>query len=846
MARTVASLAVEVLARVEKFEQGILHVVRRTGAMAADVENTTKKMVHAAETAIGAPAALAEKVSETAAKAIAAPFIAGAQSAAGFVAAANQTVTKLEELAETAERTGKKVAGAIGNTAEFLSKLPVGDAISSVLGKIGVVAATVVKVGVWVAVVATAMTLLQQKTLLCAIATNGVTLNVGKLIANLKLLGTAWTQAFTTGAVQQVLPYLGMVIGKLMIISGIAGGLLFLGMAASVESVNRQFADLLGKTTPLQDAFEKLGHAWRLWTDFVVGDFVNYVGTALNVVAAALVEVVQILRFANDATGGWLVTSISLVGWVVALATAWKMVLWILIPIKATWAFIASSAVFKPVIAAFNIMIAQLKTILMTKLGIGAATAFWVALTGVGVALVATAAITATAYYRTLSTNLNAATEATSTLNTQLVMSAERLRELNDAAKRMNVAAASPEETYQGKKDEIDAILNRREEAEKRLLKLKERQAATEERMKEAIRARDLNQARSLQKYISTLQEHVRKIGQEIAVIIEPTESAQLKQLETIRQDKMKALGIDKLIERVVSADEAYAKQVQTLNEQLALGRDKGGINFDEYQRGIEAAAKLFRETDPVTKARIDAEKKLAEAMKQSATAVMDSLKTPWQRYAEQSKLIDDLLAGGHIDGYAAADAKTKNAADLKATLDFADVRTPSELLANRLGDLARLTGEFGAAQMQTTRQLDKLAAELASAAGIGDLFDELHENRIASLAKAFDGIEALVNVGKLTENVAAELKEKAARKLLKDEETQKGPALVQRGTTEAYQRDQEVKREALHAQKQLEELKKIQEEAAKARREQEETRRVCERIAEHAAVLKQFVEAGV
>ncbi len=842
MARTVASLAVEVLARTEKLEKGVNQITKRIDSIADTAVNASKR--------IG--------------EVISAPFVAGAKGVAVFAHETANTVEGLNRLAETAENTGKKIATLVGKSAEFALRLPVGNAITSALYGVATAMQVVIRVGVGIAAVTTAFVLFQNRALLMSIR------SIGSLINALKILGPAWLQAFASQSVQRILPFLGLLIGKLMIVSGIAGAAMFLGMAASVESANRKFAEMLGRTTPLQQAMEKLGDAWFLWADFVVGDFTNNVGKVLHTIASILIEIVKVIRFVNDVSGGWVKTLITLLGYMFSLYAAMKMIAWITVPIRAAWAFIGSSAVFKPVIAAWTLMRTQLDAMLARQLGLNAATAFYVSLTIVGLALVAVAFAAQAAYAASVTSEYDNCTVAAGELaeaNGRVSDTFEKIAEkatkavgqiknLVDYRNQIKVDALTVDEKDAAARQKIQDATNpvaAKNRAMESLWKemdwLESSLEATEkqiENLRVLARGDDGKKA-ELERKVAELNalnrriEENRKSQADVhAAKITPFSDAERAFANRARiESNLKDLGI----ETIQTAEEVYTEKLRNINKAL----EKKWVNLEQYNRQVEAAAKHFQETDPVTKARIEAEKKLADSLKQSAKTIYDSLKDPWAKYADQSKLINDAFNAKKLDPFAAGDADTKNRADLRSALGFADIRTPSEQLAKQLGDLVRYTKEFGTSEINVQQQLDKFAGDLASAAGIGDLFDDLHENRVAGLAKAFEGIEGLAKIGKITETVAAELQEKAARKFLKENEgPQKGPSIVQRGTTEAYQRDQEIKREAVHAQKQLEELKKLQEEAAKMRREQEETRQTSKRIEENTAVLKQFASAGL
>lgn len=492
------------------------------------------------------------------------------------------------------------------------------------------------------------------------------------------------------------------------------------------------------------------------------------------------------------------------------------------------------------------------------------ATTYWLGLTVVGLAAVGIAVAAAAAY---TASQASAAQQAATTTaqwtdaNTKLAESLEnagrkstsmleRLKELEDFAKQKNfdalditqrdviqkrkiAEAANPVPIAAAtvaaiQKDEInpinEAIEQKREASKDAGNKQLANQLADEikkleERLQDAEKRQD--EALAIMKNAVPLS----KAGQALA---------HRERIET----NLKELGITK----IRTANEVFADTLAGLNTAL----QNGYIGFVQYNRQLEAAAKTLQQNDPEIRARLDAEKRLADAMDQAAKSIIDSLKTPWMSFDEKARQIDEQLQNGNLDGYQAADAHTANVESLKSSLGFADIKTPSEMLADSLYDLARLTKEVGVSETQMKRHMDNMADSIASASGISDLFDALPEQQIAKLATMLDGIDSLVAMNAMTSEQAEKMRLDAAAKFVTDKAEPKNPTYVVRGTTEAYQRDQEVLREAKGSDKKLEELQKLLAEAELARREQEESRRTQEQIAENTAVLKNLKQGKV
>ncbi len=290
------------------------------------------------------------------------------------------------------------------------------------------------------------------------------------------------------------------------------------------------------------------------------------------------------------------------------------------------------------------------------------------------------------------------------------------------------------------------------------------------------------------------------------------------------------------------NANEVYAATIKNLDFALS----QTWIDQEQYHRQLEAAIKTLEQNDPAIRARLEAEKRLADSMDQAAKNILDSLKTPWTRFAENATKIDELLQTGHLNDYQAAETHRANNVSLKSSLGFADILTPSQLLRDRLFNLAQVTQDIFVSETQRKRQTDKLAHDLASASGIGDLFDALPEQQMAKLATALDGVDSLLAMGKLTSEQAERMKNDAALKYVTDHTETKNPSYVLKGTTEAYQRDQEVLRGGNVAQKQYEEIKKLLAEVELSRKEQEENRRATEQIAENTAGLRTLKPARI
>ena len=796
-----------------------------------------------------------------------------------FMKGTADVVERVYEVADAADEAARKVAGLVGRAADMATMLPVSNAVATVFHGVAAAMKAVAMAGLAILAAGAVRSLFFQISLQAGIAQAAV------------------------ASLTRTLVFLGV---KLAVVSGLAGAALFLGMAASAEAADRNILGLIGATTPLQDALARIGEAWRLWSDFVASDFFNMVGTGLGTMASTLVEIISTIRFINDATGGWLKTTVMLIGISMTLYGAWKLIAYISGIVRTAWAVMANTALFKPVIATFALLWNQLLVVsaaqnslnistfayLKTKIGLAAiavahgigaaatwawaaaqtalniAATYFFALSLVGLAAVLAATAAAKAYTASLTSQTEAAATASAefaSANRELATTLDevgrksaaalqRLKELSDFSKDMNLKGQGIEARDVLQQQKIADAVNVKEVGAAVIAAIVDKEIvplmATIEKNKQAIErlsgtTNGQKQAEAIKAVLVANEDKLKEVNKKLdetkEIVKNTTPLDEVAQALAHRQrieSNLKELNINV----IKSAQEIYAERLKNLDTALA----NQWISLGQYNLQLEAAAKAFREGDAATRARIEAEKKLSDSLDQAAKSIADSLKTPWMKYAEQAQLVDDLSKSGKLDEYAAADALTKNNVDLKAAMGFADIRTPSEQLADRLYDLVRITKEVGTSETQMKRQMDTLAADLASAAGIGDLFSDLHENKVAKLSEALDGIDGLLALGKLTEEAAAKMREDAARKFVPDKTEAKAPTMVVAGTTEAYQRDQEVLRGATTAEKQLEEIKKLLAEAEASRTEQEESRRTLERIDESVYGLRNMKAAGV
>ncbi len=687
--------------------------------------------------------------------------------------------------------------------------------------------------------------------------------------------GISLSAGIAQAALASLTKTLVTLISKSIIFTSMAWVVVFLGMAASVEAADREILGLIGATTPLQDALIKLGEAWRLWADFVAGDFFNMVGSGLGAVVTVLVEIIETIRYVNDLTGGWFRTIISVIGTAMTLYAMWKLIVYQLCYVKLIWSFIANSAIFKPVITILAAVVTKIGTCINStvawigaQIGLNATMTYFLGLTlvglaAVGIAIAATAAYTAsqasaaeqaaTATARwtnendRLATSLDAAGQKSTAMLERLKQLADfsndikekgpgveerdmqRRQKIADAADPQRVGAATISAIMDNEIVPLMAAIGKNKAAILRA----SGNAANAAFVKEVQDTLEANEQKleAVQKKLAKAQDTVKNI----APLDEADQAlAHRERIEANLQD----LGIDV----IRTANEVYAEMLQNLNTAL----QKGWIDQEQYNRQVETATKTFQQNNPAIRARLEAEKRLADSMDQAAKSIIDSLKTPWMKFGEKTRQIDEFLQAGYLDKNTADAAHVQNVDSLKSSLGFADIKTPSEMLADELSNFAKLTKQVVLSETQIKRQMDKLAGDLAAATGIGDLFDALPEQQTKKLAAMLDGVDGLLAAGELTTAQAAQMREDAARKFVTDKSESKGPSYVVRGTTEAYQRDQEVLREARGGDKKLEELRKLLAEAELVRKEQEESRRTQEQIAENTGVLRNLKPAGV
>ncbi len=306
---TIASLAIEVQAKMQSYNKGIASTVAETHYLADEVETVSQKME------------VMEKVSRR----------SSVQLATGFIRSCRESVENIIHLGKEVEITTRKIATLTGEVIDFAAhSLPVSDAVR--LGMIGVSHAlgTVIKYGLMLAAMAVVIAYWKGMTIQMAMAT--VTANY---LANSLVLLAAKVALFT-------------------------GIPLLIAMAISAEMANRKIAALNGTLTPLQQAAEAVAEAWQKWSQIIAGGMLDGFAVALWAVSKSLAFIADLLKFADDATGGWLVSLLRMTGTLMGFYT-------ILMAVNVGFRMLANLAIFKPIIAGINATIAASRALFVAQ-----------------------------------------------------------------------------------------------------------------------------------------------------------------------------------------------------------------------------------------------------------------------------------------------------------------------------------------------------------------------------------------------------------------------------------------------------------------------------------------------
>ncbi|MDR1181124.1 MAG: hypothetical protein LBL13_04015 [Bacteroidales bacterium] len=315
MANSTVPLIVSVQARVDSFNRGVAAV--KVGAEE-----------------------MAQKINDVAQKCNVLYLVTGKTATAlirDFVVGCVKATSAIVTFIENTDIAIKKIAMLTGQVVDFAAHgLPVSDGMR--LAMIGLA------------------------TSLGAVAKAGLLILVFALVTSI-MTGVSFSAALASVAANRLTNSIILLTSKAILFTGIP---MLIAMAISAEIANQKIAALNGTLTPLQRATELLSEAWFKWSNIIAGSMLEPLAIIIGTISTALIMLADIVNAANDATGGWLLVGLKVVGTLMSMYA-------VMMSINIAWSMMKSVAVLKPIVTAIEVTIARLRSLFVAQTAVDTA-----------------------------------------------------------------------------------------------------------------------------------------------------------------------------------------------------------------------------------------------------------------------------------------------------------------------------------------------------------------------------------------------------------------------------------------------------------------------------------------
>lgn len=524
-----------------------------------------------------------------------------------FAAAMDSAIQQVESLGETVGRVSKRVAEFTGNVANMATGLPVTQSFSAAMQAVAMAMQAVVRVGVALASMAFLMAYFRGITFQAALAS----LAVNKLALSL-----------------------GVLLAKVAIFSGVP---LLIAMVATVESLDRSLAAVIGTLTPMQQAMEAVKEAWEAWSILIASGFLDGIMTIIRVIANVLTEIANIIQYANDVTGGMTLELAALIAKLATVYVIARSIYFVYMLVHNLW-------IAKAAYTAIASLAGILKSVLVTTIGLGASTAFWVSLTVVGLAAVAVAAAAAYGYYSSMSSNIDGVTAGITAMNEGYKGTIESLKEMNQLAQKMNTDALTPLEKYEAGMKRINDAANARAILEQKIAVFKAQQQKAEAEVQKAVAERRIDDAKALTVYINDRKSVIKDLEGERRNFKPVTQEGRKIAEAREKEQYFSSLGID--IKGTQSALEIYEQQLRVIASENVRGRLVG----QAYTNALANAKAAFDKANPATIERAKAEEEYAKWLTSQRQSYIEMIKTPREKFVEELAKLQEFQQNAGLD----------------------------------------------------------------------------------------------------------------------------------------------------------------------------------------------------
>jgi hypothetical protein len=492
---------------------------------------------------------------------------------------------------------------------------------------------------------------------------------------------------------------------------------IFGAFAATLEKAERAANGTSGMLTRIQQASEIASEAWGK-ISAVLGDAAyGLISASLLVAANAANGVADWLTVIDHMMFGWLGTVIMICVSLAVVIAAYVVVSKVLAIIKVTQLAIRAIGLWHVLAGGVRGYIASLWAAKIAQIGLNAATVFFMALAGVGIALIAAATMAMVAYYGHAKNGALAAAEARRVENEELEKTAAYYESVSERGKsalatleRLHQQSRTPAEVYRDDLAALEAVEDAKQDAITATAQLREDYQAAwdvwqEKKDRRLLTAAELTggvfaggtsrdqvevntdeDLTNLNILGERYQEYMTLRNQLIVEsrdLEEDAENARLKYIES--------LGVGEYFEKQQTDMEKLSDQADILND---LFRE-GAIEGDEF---VTAVARIEEAYRAATRAALES----TDAWKAAQQIISDS-QSPADRYLERVDAADRLLERALIDGMQygneISNAMEKFANDLGLGQLIAKMEeaTPIEELANlkdSIHEYAKATGQ--------------------------------------------------------------------------------------------------------------------------------------------------------
>ena len=584
---------------------------------------------------------------------------------------------------------------------------------------------------------------------------------------------------------------------------------IFAAFITGAEMANREIAKITGTLTPLQQAAQTVGEAFRRWSVLIGSDMLDGIATGLDYIGKSLIAVHALFSGANDMTGGWLITLLKVASVLMTIYAAWGLIRIAVTRVNIAISFLNSIGILKPVIAGMTNLIrviwlaftAQITlngaTLQGVMLGLRAslvaiamkayAAAIWLAnaaqtalnalityfmaITVVGLIAIAAATAAYVAYTNSATASLERQTNVVSALNNEYSTLAMNMKKVADQTTQ---TLADTESLMRSLQQDRNAMQSPMEKLQSSIS-----QANSYGNIVETLQSQRENEINNVLHQLTAERERLQNIV--------PSGSGW--------DNTKRAFGFHEVSIKQINDDiEALDKQIAASNERIASFNSQlltaENATAEEIAKIIEMhkdnavqALGIAKYLEPTTMQKLDTDMiSFSEALK--ANAITQSQYNQGMANLRQAIADEELRIKRQDESYQLLESVHK-----EMVTEFQKY--------NQTGRLAReAVRKYGMSAEQFAFVQQKAAKEFGSATGAARFFDSarLRMEKLEELNKAIDQYATMT---RMTAEEIADAKKKAEQEIMQRTAQNKSGngevAALLRGTTAAYEAERRM-----------------------------------------------------